>query len=94
MKIHGMKKPSIIILTFNLFILSSFSQNVKNNIDKQHNSANKANAAKADVLIQKKTISDTTQTQNTTAVKSMNNKYTPAYKKRKKLCHYKKKHHQ
>jgi uncharacterized membrane protein YheB (UPF0754 family) len=90
MKIHGMKKKSIILLAFNLFTLSSFSQTIKDNIDKQHNSANKANAAKADVLIQKKTIPDSTQTQNTIAVKSVNNKYTTAHKKRKKkLCNHK-----
>ena len=44
-----------------MLALSSFSQTIKQKIDKEHTEANKANAAKADVLIQKKTVFDSTQ---------------------------------
>ena len=89
-----MKKISLIIIAFNLFFLSSFSQTVKEKIDKEHNAANRARADKADVLIQKKTISDSLQSQNITTAKGMKNTSKSVNKKSKhKFCSRKKNTH-
>jgi len=85
-----MVKTATILIAFNMLALSSFSQTVKQKIDKEHTEANKANAAKADVLMQKKTVFDSTVHKN-------NGTRTPIvkhviHKKRKNKMHKRKKH--
>ena len=62
-KLYTMKKRIFTLLISGLMIsISASSQTVKDNIDKAHNDKDaKEKSAKADVLILKKTISDSTQ---------------------------------
>lgn len=88
-----MKKTATFLVIFSLISLSSFSQVVKDKLDKEHNAANKANAAKADVIIQKKKLFDSSTTQ-TIGTNKIVSKKTPIHKKKKKkLCNHKKNTH-
>ena len=79
-------------MAFTLCGYSSFAQSAKAHMDQQNNAANKANAAKADVIVMKKMMSDSAQlvkvnTTHVDAAKSAVHK-----KKKKKLCNHKCKH--
>ena len=88
-----MKKTATFLFIFSVISLSSFSQVVKEKLDKEHNAANKANAAKADVIIQKKMIFDSTAVQTTGTTKIISKKTPFHKKKKKKLCNHKKNTH-
>lgn len=81
------KKFFTLIISGVMISLSASSQTIRDNIDKVHKDKNTAErAAKADVLIHKKTILDTTQTK---AIEKKIITKTPAGTKAK----YKKKKH-
>ncbi|MEP6616778.1 MAG: hypothetical protein ABJA57_09380 [Ginsengibacter sp.] len=85
-----MKKSAAIIFLFMASHLVSSSQSVKDKLDKEHNAANKENAGKADVLVQKRVIYDSALVKKTTITTS--NK-TVIHKRKKKLCIHKKNTH-
>ena len=94
--VYTMKKKILALLISGIMLsISASAQTVKDNIDKAIKDKNaKENSAKADVLIQKKTIADSTTTKitpakvvsKTTAVNSVNKvKYKKhKYKKKRK----------
>ena len=83
-------KKTVTFLVIFLLSLSSFSQIVKDKLDKEHNAANKANADKADVIMQKKKLFDSTIIQTPGSTKVINKKTPVHKKKKKKLCNHKK----
>ena len=85
-----MKKKILTLLVVGILVsISASSQTIKDNIDKlAKDKSTKDRAAKADVLIQKKTIYDSTQTK--TAPAKVISK-TPTVKQKYKRSKYKKK---
>lgn len=84
-------KTKILSLLFaaSIFTISASSQTIKDNIDKlAKDKSTKERSAKADVLIQKKAISDSTEIKTTPAKVIAK---TPAVKQKYKSSKYKKK---
>ena len=89
-----MKKSLLFYTAFTLCGYLSSAQTVKEHLDKQNNSANKANAAKADVIVMKKMMSDSTQLVKIKSSAGANRTNGIVHKKKKKkLCNHKCKHH-
>ena len=88
-----MKKRLLIYLACTICGYNCFSQNAKEHMDQQNNAANKANAAKADVIVMKKIMSDSAQLVKINQPADAGKKNTVYKKKKKKLCNHKCKHH-
>ena len=88
-----MKKRILIYLACTICGYNCFAQSAKEHMDQQNNAANKANAAKADVIVMKKMMSDSAQLVKINQPADAGKRNTVYKKKKKKLCNHKCKHH-